>query len=88
MNVAFSSSIAYDCFLTFLGEVWGQIEIKVHLSPALQKKIEHDQFSLKVLSYQVKPLLSWVGEWLGQIKIKDHLSPAEAEIRAELGNIF
>ena len=25
--------------------------------------------------------------WVGEIKIKDHLSPAEAEIRAELGNM-
>ena len=78
----------------------GKIEVKVHISPTeaetgtelRNRRLNHqpDQFSLKILSYQVKSLLSrvdgWVGEW-GKIKIKDHLSPAEAEIGAELGNM-
>ena len=72
----------------------GKIEIKVHLIPTeaetgaelRKRRLNHqpDQFSLKVLSYQVKYLHNRVGGWVGWGKImnKDPLPPAEAEIGA------
>ena len=70
MNVAFQRSVAFFPW-------WGlaKIEIKVHLSlteaetwAKLSNRVfnhQPDQFSLKVLSYQVKSLLSWMNGWVG-----------------------